>query len=390
MLPHKLSNGICSLNPDVDRLTFTCDMEIDSTGKVVKYDIYKSVINSHKRMTYKNVNKVLAGEFVEDYEKFRNSLTMMADLAKILRKSKLDRGYLDFNIDEIKVVVDEEGKPIDVKVRDRGVGENLIEDTMIITNETVAEYVFNMDYPFIYRVHDKPKEEKIKKYLELLNTLGHRFKGSIKSVTPKFIQNILNSIKGSPDFEVLSEMGLRSMQKAEYSTENIGHFGLASKCYTHFTAPNRRYPDLAIQTLLNKYLSGEELNSDTLKGIYQNLVYIADHSSLKEKEATDCERDVDDMKTAEYMEDHIGEVYKGRISGVMPSGMFVMLENLIEGFVHVSTLKGDYYTLDEKTYTLRGKNDKKGYRMGDTVTVKVIAASKNERTIDFELVKNEK
>jgi ribonuclease R len=258
-------------------------MEIDSNGNVVKHDIYKSVINSKKRMTYKNANKVLNGEIVEDYEAFRESLTMMADLSKILRRSKINRGYIDFNIDEPKIIVDERCKPIDITIRERDIGENLIEDTMIVTNETVAEYVYHLDYPFIYRIHDKPKEEKVKNFFNIIGTLGYKIKGKAKSISPKFIQGILDMVKDTKDASVISEVGLRSMQKAVYGVENIGHFGLASKCYTHFTAPNRRYPDLIVQTLLSKYLSGEELRNDTLKSINENLIFIADHSSTKKK-----------------------------------------------------------------------------------------------------------
>lgn len=391
MLPHKLSTGICSLNPGVDRLTLSCDMEIDGSGKVVKYDIYTSVINSKKRMTYNNVNKVLErGEVVEGYEEFKDSLIMMYDLAKILRKNKLGRGYLDFDIDEIKIIVDEEGKPIDVGIRERGIGENLIEDFMIITNETVAEHVTWLEYPFIYRVHEKPKQEKITRYLELLSSLGHKVKGSIKKITPKFMQQILDGIKGSEDYAILSEAGLRSMQKADYRTENLGHFGLASKNYSHFTSPIRRYPDLMIHNLVKRYNSGETIDSQAQDQIKAQLVYITQHSSLKERDSIECERDVVDMKTAEFMQEHIGEEYKGMISGVIPSGMFIKLNNLIEGFIHISTIGGDYYSLDERSRTLIGKNDKKGYRLGDDVTVKVVAASKEERTIDFGLIKTEK
>jgi ribonuclease R len=360
-------------------------MEIDSNGRVVKYNIYKSVINSKKRMTYKNANKVLKGEFVEDYDKFKESLIMMADLSKILRKNKLNRGYIDFNIDEPKIIVDEKGTPLDIVLRERDLGEKLIEDLMIITNETVAEYIFNLDYPFIYRVHDKPKEEKIKSFLNLLNSLGYKLKGKVKNITPKFIQGILDMVKDTKDASVISEVGLRSMQKAIYSVDNIGHFGLASKCYTHFTAPNRRYPDLTIQTLLDKYLSGEEISNDSIKNIMQNLVYIADHSSSKERDSVECERDVNDMKMAEYMQYHIGEEYNGIIAGIIPSGMFVRLPNLIEGFVPISTLNG-YYEFNEKAQMFIGRRSKKRYRLGDELKVRVVQASKETRKIDFMVI----
>ncbi len=387
MLPHKLSNGICSLNPNVDRLTLTCDMEIDSKGKIVNHDLYESVINSKKRMTYREVNKIFVGEMVEGYEEFEETLAMMYKLSKLLRGNKMSRGYLDFAIDEIEIKVDESGKPIDVSVRERGISENIIEDFMIAANETVAEHFYWLNYPAIYRIHEKPKAEKLKIYLELLNVLGHKIKGNVNNVTPKFMQNILNSLKGSVDFEILSEAGLRSMQKAEYHVENKGHFGLASKFYTHFTSPIRRYPDLCIHSILKDFISGKTLDESQKKDLEKKLIYIATHSSEKERSAIECERDVVDMKTAEYMEENKGKQYIGKVSGVIPSGMFVRLENLIEGFVHISSLEGDYYVLDEKAQTLKGRNDKKGYRVGDSVTVKVISSSKEERKIDFELVK---
>jgi ribonuclease R len=323
------------------------------------------------------VNRILENnENVEGYEDFKDSLFMMKELADILRKKMIERGYMDFDIDEPKIIVDERGKPLEIKVRERGTGEKLIEDFMIAANETVASYVYWLGYPFIYRVHDKPKEEKIKNFLSLLSTLGYKVKGKIKNITPKFMQGILDMVKDTKDASVISDIGLRSMQKAIYSVENIGHFGLASMTYTHFTSPIRRYPDLTVHRLLKMYLDG-----DTNPNI-QELIYIADHSSSKERDSIECERDVDDMKMAEYMQDHIGEEYNGVISGVIPSGIFVRLPNLIEGFIHVSTLD-DYYQFDEKGQMFIGRKGKKRYRLGDEVKVKVIQASKEKRTIDF-------
>ncbi|MDD2625319.1 MAG: ribonuclease R [Bacilli bacterium] len=381
MLPHKLSNGICSLNEGVDRLTITCDMEIDTKGKIINYDIYESVINSKKRMTYKEVNRILENnEFISGYESFIDSLNKMFELSKIIRKSKIQKGYIDFDIDEPYIEVDEAGKPIEIKVRDRGVGEKLIEDFMIITNETIASYVFWLKYPFIYRVHGIPKEEKIENFLSLIRSLGHTIKGSTKNITPKFIQQVLDSLKESDDFEIISSLGLRSMQKAVYSPENIGHFGLASEIYTHFTSPIRRYSDLVIHSLLKGYLKN---NFENKMG---NLSIICEHISTKERDAIECERDVNDMKMAEYMMNHIGEEYEGMISGLIPSGIFVRLPNLIEGFVHVSELGEDYFVLNEATQMFIGKDKGKKYKLGDKLKVKVANASKEERTIDFDLI----
>lgn len=381
MLPQKLSNGICSLNEGVDRLTLSCDMEIDNNGKVVNYDIYESVIKSSKRMTYKNVNKIIeANEIVEGYEPYVEKLNMMFELSKIIRKDKINNGYIDFEIDEPYIIVDEIGKPIDIKVRERGVGEKLIEDFMIITNETVASYVFWLNYQFIYRVHGMPKEERINNFLSMISNLGYKSKGNAKNITPKFIQQILDSLKQEEEYEIIAELALRSMQKAVYSTENIGHFGLASKIYTHFTSPIRRYPDLAIHTLLKGYLKNDFTNK------LGDLNYISEQSSLTERRAIECEREVNDMKMAEYMQQHIGEEYLGKISGLIPSGIFVRLDNLIEGFVHVSELGDDYYILNENFHMFIGKDKGKKYKLGDKLKIKVIAASKEERIIDFDLV----
>ncbi len=381
MLPHKLSNGICSLNEGVDRLTVTCDMEIDLTGKIINYDIYESVINSNKRMTYKEVNRILENnENINGYENYVDSLKMMFELSKIIRNSKIKKGYIDFDIDEPYIEVDESGKPTEIKVRERGVGEKLIEDFMIVTNEAIASYVFWLGYPFIYRVHGIPKEEKIENFLSLIRSLGHIIKGKNKNITPKFIQQVLDSLKDSEDFEIISSLGLRSMQKAVYSPVNIGHFGLASEIYTHFTSPIRRYSDLAIHSLLKGYINNNFENK------IGNLNIICEHISTKERDAIECERDVNDMKMAEYMMNHIGEEYEGMISGLIPSGIFVRLPNLIEGFIHVSELGEDYFVLNESTQMFVGKDKGKKYKLGDKLKVKVANASKEERTIDFDLI----
>ncbi len=389
MLPHKLSNGICSLNPNVDRLAISCIMEIDKNGNVIDYNILKTVIKSQMQMTYKKVNQILEENTIpEGYEKYVDKLKMMADLAKILRKNKENRGYIDFDIDESKIIVDEKGKAIDITLRNRGTGEKLIEDFMIVANETVASHIYYMQLPFIYRVHGEPDEEKINNFMRYLNILGYHITADLKKLTPKTMQNILGQLKDKKEFHLLSALLLRSMQKAIYDTNNIGHFGIASKCYTHFTSPIRRYPDTTVHRLLHTYLFDNNINNETINYYERELPFVAEHTSDTERRSIECERAVDDMKKAEYMMDHIGEEFDGIISSVMNFGMFVELPNLIEGLVKLDSLQGDYYTYDETTFTIRGNKDKRGYRLGDSVRVKVVAADKEKRTIDFEVIKH--
>ncbi len=384
MLPHKLSNGICSLNPEEDRLAQSCVMEINEQGEVVKYDIFQSVIRSRKQMTYNNVNKILEEDIIpEGYEPYADSLHMMADLAKILRKYKENRGYIDFEINESKIIVDEKGKAIDVKLRERGTGEKLIEDFMIAANETVAQHIFYMELPFVYRVHGEPSEEKIDNFRKYVSILGHRIIGDKKDMTPKGMQHMLEQLKNTEEYSILASMLLRSMQKAVYDKENIGHYGLASKCYTHFTSPIRRYPDLIVHRLLRKYLYENKIDEQTINTYDYKLKDITEHSSERERAAVDCEREVDDMKKAEYMQDHIGEEFDGIISSVTPFGMFIELPNLIEGLVRLDDMTDDYYVYNEDTFSLVGKNNKRGYRLGDKIKVIVKAANKEAKTIDF-------
>ena len=388
MLPHKLSNGICSLNEGVIRLTMSCVMEIDHKGKVVDYDIFPSYIKSSKKMTYKKVNDILLRDIVApDYVSFVEDLKLMNELHKILRKEKNGRGYINFDLDEAKIVQDENGKAIDVVKRVREEGEMLIEDFMIAANETVATHIYNMDLPFIYRVHDVPKPEKVDDFMNLVNILGYKLKGNIHELTPKSMQNILDQLAGKKEFEILSSLLLRSMRKAEYSKDNIGHFGLASRAYTHFTSPIRRFPDLVVHRLLKKYLVEQDMSMTTIQTLDNSLVDIAQHSSEREVAAVDAERDVLDMKMAEYMEDHIGEEYDGIINTITNFGFFVELPNLVEGLVHVQTLKGDYFTYVPDLLAMIGKSTKKTYRLGDKVRVKCVAASKETSMVDFELVK---
>ena len=387
MLPHYLSNGICSLNPNVDRLAISCVMEIDSSGEVINYDIFESVIKSNIQMTYKKVNSILEENTVpEGYEPYVEDLRMMRDLADILRANKVKKGYIDFDIDEAKVITNENGECIDVKLRERGTGERLIEDFMIAANETVARHITYMDYPFIYRVHGEPNEEKINNFLNFVSLLGHPVH-KMNSITPKAMQQLLQELKGVKEYSILSSLLLRSMQKAVYDKNNIGHFGLASKCYTHFTSPIRRYPDTTVHRLLRTYLFNKNINMDTIKYWDQKLTVISAHTSERERASIECEREVDDMKMAEYMEKHIGEEFTGTVSGVQSFGMFIELPNKIEGLVRIDDLTDDYYRYDESTLSLVGNNNKRGYRLGDEVTVVVKSASKINHTIDFTIKK---
>lgn len=387
MLPHKLSNGICSLNEGAIRLTQSCVMKINNEGNVVDYDIFPSFIKSRKKMTYKKVNDIIMRNVVDSsYEEFSDILKQMNQLAHILRRNKVKRGYIDFDLDEAKIIVDEDKNVVGIEKRVREDAERMIEDFMIAANETVATHIYNMDLPFIYRVHDVPNADKIDKFLKLVSLLGYKVNGKVKDLTPISMQKLLNQLKDVPQYKILSSMLLRSMRKAVYQKDNIGHFGLGSKCYTHFTSPIRRYPDLEVHRLLRKYLYENKIDNETIDYYNANLDYIAGQASEREQASVDAEREVDDMKMAEYMEKHIGEEFDGVISGVESFGLFVELDNLIEGLVHVNSLKGDYYNYVEELLCLIGQNTKKRYTLGDKVRVRVVGASKEARTIDFVLV----
>lgn len=387
MLPHELSNGICSLNPNVDRLAMSCVMEFDGNGKQLDYEIFPSVIRSRIQMTYKKVNSILEKNIVpEGYEPYEKTLRLMAEFAEIVRNAKVKRGYIDFGVDEAKILVDENCKPLDVVLRDRGTGENMIEDFMIAANECVATHVFYLNLPFIYRIHEIPKEEKIRSFLGFVSGLGYNVAGDVKDVRPTTMQRILDSLRDKPEFKILSSLLLRSMQKAIYSPENVGHYGLASPCYTHFTSPIRRYPDTTVHRLLRTYFEEGKVDMGTLHKWEEKLVFVAEHSSSRERASVDCEREVEDMKMAEYMEGHIGEQFEGMISSVTSFGMFVELDNLIEGLVPLRDMN-DFFHYDEERMTLTGERTKVKYCIGDRVVVKVIRASREEKTIDFEVVK---
>ena len=387
MIPHELSNGICSLNPEVDRLAVSCVMEFDDMGKQVDYEIFPSVIKSRIQMTYKNVNSILEDNKVpEGYGPYVRSLRTMHELAKILQRMITRRGYINFEIQEPKIIVDENCKPLEVLVRDTGEGQRLIESFMIAANECVATHVYFMNLPFIYRIHENPKEEKIRSFLGFISSLGYKVTGDVSDFRPTTMQRILKQLDDKPEYKILASLLLRSMQKAIYSPDNLGHYGLASSCYTHFTSPIRRYPDTTVHRLLHTYLFDGKIDMRTIRHWEEKLVYVAEQASSRERAAVDCEREVDDMKMAEYMENHIGEEFEGMISSVTSFGMFVELDNLIEGLVPIRDMK-DFFHFDEERMTLTGERSGLVYKIGDRVVVKVVRASKDEKTIDFEVLR---
>ena len=389
MLPHKLSNGICSLNENEDRFAMSCIMHIDSRGNVTKYDIVPSIIKSRKKMTYDAVNSILENNVVpEGYEEFESTLRVMEELSKILRKKMIGRGYIEFESDEAKIIVDDNCHPIDIKARVQRTGEELIENFMIAANETVASSIFYKNLPGIYRVHDKPNEKRIEEFLKFLSLHGYTASGKNKIENPKDLQKILNSLENVPEIKVLHDMAIRSQAKAVYSDVNIGHFGLGSKCYSHFTSPIRRYPDLILHRLVREY--NYSYSEDIITKNKEYLPVASEHLSIREQEAQNCERDVDKMKKAEYMMDHIGEIYEGIISGVQEFGFFVELDNTVEGLVKVEDIKGDYFIYNPDLMALLGKRSKRKYAFGDKVVVKVIGADKDRSTVDFEIYEENK
>lgn len=390
MLPHKLSNGICSLNPEVDRLALSCLMHVDQKGKVIDYSIAQTIIKSQKQMTYNNVNKILEENIIpKGYENFVSDLNLMKELSDILRDKMIKRGYIEFGSKEAKIIVDEKCHPIDIKLRNQGVGESMIENFMVLANETVASHIFYRDLPGIYRVHDKPAPEKINSIFDFLSLRGLIVKGKRnENITSKDLQKILEQLKDKPGSQVLTELMIRTQAKAVYSEDNIGHFGLGSQCYSHFTSPIRRYPDLTLHRLVKDY--DHEYSQLTIDSWERQLPEIAIHCSDKEQDSVECERDVEKMKKAEYMEDKIGQTFPGVISGVQKFGIFVALDNTVEGLIKLEDLKGDNYIYDEKSIALIGKNTKKTYRFGDPIQVKVARASKETMMIDFEVVEEQK
>jgi ribonuclease R len=389
MIPHRLSNGICSLNPQVDRLTLSCEMEITRDGQVVNHEIFQSVIRTNERMTYHDVNKILVEKEEELRNRYEPLVPMfedMEELAAILRKKRFGRGAIDFDFKEAKVLVDEEGKPSDVVIRERGVAEKLIEEFMLAANETVAEHFHWLKLPFMYRIHEDPDSEKLGRFLEFITNFGYVVRGTANTVHPRALQKLLEEVRGEPEEQVISTVMLRSMQQAKYDPTSLGHFGLSTEFYTHFTSPIRRYPDLIVHRLIREYLIKGNVDEETQEKWRERLPEIARHCSEMERRAVDAERETDDVKKAQFMEDKIGETFTGIISGVTNFGIFVELDNTIEGLVHVSYLTDDYYRYDEKHYAMIGERSGNVFRIGDEIEVRVINVNVEEASIDFEIV----
>lgn len=389
MLPHKLSNGICSLNPDVTRYALSCDMKINSNGKVVDSSIYPSIIKSRKKMTYKNINSILNDDIIpEGYEEFASNIKLMQELAHIIRKERSSRGASDFDSVEAKIKCDEVGKAIDIVRRVQDEGEKLIEDFMIVANETVSSTLESMGIPCVYRVHDIPKPERVQSFLTFVSNAGYHIVGKFNNITrPMMFQKLLHQIDEQGDESgVINSLAIRTMNKAYYSSENIGHFGLASRAYSHFTSPIRRYPDLMLHRLIRIFLIEGKMNNTTMDYYNASLPMICEQSSVREVKAVECEREVVKVKCAEYMEDHIGEEYDGYISGILKRGFFVQTTNLVEGLVSVDTLKGDYFNFDEERQVLIGESTKHTFSLGEKVKVKCVSANKALGEVDFELV----
>ncbi|TYS10240.1 ribonuclease R [Bacillus subtilis] len=389
MIPHRLSNGICSLNPKVDRLTLSCEMTINSQGQVTEHEIFQSVIKTTERMTYSDVNQILVDDDEELKQKYEPLVPMFKDmerLAQILRDKRMNRGAVDFDFKEAKVLVDDEGAVKDVVIRERSVAEKLIEEFMLVANETVAEHFHWMNVPFIYRIHEEPNAEKLQKFLEFVTTFGYVVKGTSGDIHPRALQSILDAVRDKPEETVVSTVMLRSMKQAKYDPQSLGHFGLSTEFYTHFTSPIRRYPDLIVHRLIRTYLINGKVDEATQEKWAERLPDIAEHTSTMERRAVDAERETDDLKKAEFMIDKIGEEFDGMISSVTNFGMFVELPNTIEGLVHVSFMTDDYYRFDEQHFAMIGERTGNVFRIGDEITVKVVDVNKDERNIDFEIV----
>lgn len=388
MIPAKLSNGICSLNPQVERLALTCEMQIDPQGEVVSHEIFPSVIKTTERMTYKAINKILESDDQKEKERYHDLVPMfeeMAELHKILLKMRKRRGAIEFEDTEAKIIVDEKGHAIDIQLRERGTSERMVESFMLAANETVAAHYKNLHVPFIYRIHETPKEEKIKSFFEMLSGLGVEVTGKVTDIKPKMLQKILKKVAGKPEEPMVSVMLLRSMQQAKYSPEPLGHFGLAAKDYTHFTSPIRRYPDLMAHRMIH-YYAENGLGEASQAKFQAELPEVSQYSSQAERRAIDAERDTDAMKKAEYMADHVGEEFDAVVSSVTKFGMFVELPNTVEGLIHISEINDDYYVFVEKQMALVGRKTKQTYRIGQPIRVKLVNVNAEQKEIDFKLL----
>lgn len=381
MLPERLSNGICSLNPHLDRLTQSCIMEIDKHGRVLNQQITQTVIKTTHRMTYSDVNQIIAGdkELINTYQDIVESIQQMVALHTILEKMRFKRGALNFDTSEAKILVDEKGKPTDIVLRQRGIAERMIESFMLVANETVAESFARQKLPFIYRIHEEPKSEKLQKFIDYTSIFGIKIHGTANKMTQSALQEFMLNIENQPGSDVLAMMLLRSMQQARYSEHNHGHYGLAAEYYTHFTSPIRRYPDLLVHRLVREY---DTINHDKMEHFKAVIPEIATQTSSLERRAIDAERIVEAMKKAEYMEEHVGEEFDGIIASVVKFGLFVELPNTIEGLIHITTLP-EYFNYNERTLTLQGEKSGKVFKVGQKIRIKLEKADKETGDIDF-------
>ncbi|WP_307589692.1 ribonuclease R [Paenibacillus wynnii] len=390
MLPHRLSNGICSLNPQVDRLTMSCEMEFNEHMKVVKHDVFTSVIRTKERMTYSNVRKIVEDEdpeLLERYSPLIEDFRLMKELAMKLRDARMRRGAVDFDFEESKIIVDENGKAIDIVKRERSVAEQIIEEFMLAANETVAEHFHWLKVPFLYRIHENPDPEKLQNFMAFAANFGYHVKGRGNSVHPRALQDLLEQIQGTKEQTVISTMMLRSMKQAKYDAESTGHFGLAAEYYSHFTSPIRRYPDLVIHRVMREVLeNGGALSEKRHEYLSSRMPDIAQQSSERERVAVEAERDTEQLKKCEYMKDKVGEEFDAMISSVTSFGMFIELDNTVEGLIRLSALTDDYYHFDEAHMALIGERTSKVFRIGDEVKIRVAKVNMDEHTIDFELV----
>lgn len=387
MLPHKLSNGICSLNAGVDRLALSCIMTVDQKGNVIDHEICETVIRVDERMSYTSVKMILVDRDEEECRRYETLIPMfelMEELSHILRNRRHQRGSIDFDFPESKLVLDEQGHPIDIKAYDRNVATKIIEDFMLLANETVAEDYYWQELPFVYRTHETPDEDKIRKLATFINNFGYSMHIGANEVRPKEIQKLLTKIEGTPQETLISRLALRSMKQAKYTPENSGHFGLAAPYYTHFTSPIRRYPDLQIHRIIKDNLRGR-MNEAKIEHYKTILPEVTKQASETERRAEEAERETIKLKKAEYMADRIGEVYEGVISGITAWGMYVELPNTVEGLVHVTNMYDDHYEYIEDRYEMVGIHTRKTYKLGQSIAVRVIDTDKLTRTIDFEI-----
>lgn len=398
MLPHKLSNGICSLNEKENRLALSCLMTIDKKGEVVSHEIVESVIKVDRRMSYTSVKKILEDKDeaeLKEYEALVPMFELMRELAAILREKRKKRGSIDFDFPETKIILDKEGHPTEIKPYERNVATKIIEDFMLIANETIAQHFYWLELPFVYRTHDTPDPEKIDKLGTFIRNFGYSLKNTKEEVHPKELQKLLANVEDTPEEALISRLTLRSMKQAKYTIDCTGHFGLACSYYCHFTSPIRRYPDLQIHRIIKEHLRGK-LNEKRIEHYNEILPEVAKHASEMERRADEAERETDKLKKVEYMEERIGEIYEGVISSITSWGIYVELPNTIEGMIHVSMLPGDYFYYDEESYEMVGQATDIRYKLGQKLTVKVNATDKISRNIDFvipeewEIEENEK